>query len=259
MTKPVVRFKGNKLDPASVNALVADTLIQGATLSQWWRGQARGFQQAFMREIRTAMANGESLTQATVRVVGGTVDGVTVPGIMKTTKRKAAALVSTAISSVSNRAALESFQAKSDVIKAVTQVSTLDNRVSDICVAYSGQTWDIQTLQPVEGSELPFNGGPPRHFNCRSRLSPVTKSFRELGLDKDEIPPGTRASLDGQVPADITFDTWLKTKSTTFQNKLLGTKRAELWRKDAITLTQLVDFRGFPLALEQLEDRISNE
>jgi hypothetical protein len=225
MTKPVVRFKGNKLDPASVNALVADTLIQGATLGQWWRGQARGFQQAFMREIRTAMANGESLTQATVRVVGGTVDGVTVPGIMKTTKRKAAALVSTAINSVSNRAALESFQANSDVIN----------------------------------SELPFNGGPPRHFNCRSRLSPVTKSFRELGLDKDEIPPGTRASLDGQVPADITFDTWLKTKSTTFQNKLLGTKRAELWRKDAITLTQLVDFRGFPLALEQLEDRISNE
>ena len=51
----------------------------------------------------------------------------------------------------------------------------------------------------------------------------------------------------------------MKAKSETFQNKLLGRKRAELWRKNAITLTQLVDFRGFPLALEQLEDRISNE
>ena len=126
-------------------------------------------------------------------------------------------------------------------------------------MAYSGQTWDIETLQPVEGSELPFNGGPPRHFNCRSRLRPVTKSFRELGVDADEIPAGTRASMDGQVPADITFDTYLESKSETFQNRLLGRKRAELWRKNAITLTQLVDFRGYPLTLEQLESRISNK
>jgi hypothetical protein len=86
----------------------------------------------------------------------------------------------------------------------------------------------------------------------------VTKSFEELGLkDTKEIPPGTRASMNGQVPADITFDDFLIKKSETFQNKLLGAKRAQLWRDKKITLTQLVDFRGFPLTLEQLDQLVT--
>jgi hypothetical protein len=249
----VIRFKGNRLDPQTLRALVAGTLIQGNKLSGWWSKQSADFLDSFMREIRTSMQNGESVTQAITRVTGGTLNGVQVPGIMKKSKGQAGALVSTAMNRVSNEAALASYQANSDVIKWVTQLSTLDNRTSDICVAYSGQTWDLDTLQPVNGSTLPFNGGPPRHFNCRSRLRPVTKSFRELGVDADEIPRSTRASMDGQVPADITFDQFLKNKGVTFQNKLLGQGRAELWRKKQITLTDLVDMRGNPLSLRQLE------
>ena len=253
----IVKFRGEKLDPETIRALVADVLVEGATVSAWFAKQSDDFVDTLMRVVRTSMANGESLPQGITRIVGGTVDGVVVPGVMKTTRGRAGALVSTAINRVSNEAALRSFQANSDVIKAVTQVSTLDNRTSDICVAYSGQTWDVESLEPVPPSELPFNRGPARHFNCRSRLRPVTKSFRELGIDIDEIPPGTRASIDGQVPADITFDEFLKGKSVTFQNDLLGPARAKLWRNGAITLTQLVDFFGNPLTLEQLEDRIS--
>lgn len=249
----MIEFEGETLDPATIRALVKDTLIEGATTSAWFTKQSDDFLDVLMREVRTAMQNRESLTQGITRIVGGTVDGVVVPGVMKTTRRKAGALVATTMNRVSNEAALKSFQANSDVIKAVTQVSTLDNKTSDICIAYSGQTWDAASLMPVPPSTLPFNGGPPRHFNCRSRLRPVTKSFRELGIDINEIPPGTRASLDGQVPADITFNEFLSAKSTTFQDKLLGPKRAELWRNKKITLTQLVDFRGQPMTLAQLE------
>jgi hypothetical protein len=202
-----------------------------------------------MDTIRTSMRNGESLTQAVGRITGGTIDGVAVPGITKKAKAKASALAATAISAVTNEAALKSYQANNDVIKWVTQLSTLDNKTSDVCIAYSGQTWDAMSLQPVAGSSLPFNGGPPwdamslqpvagsslpfnggppRHFNCRSRLRPVTKSFKELGVDAAEIPAGTRASMDGQVPADITFNQFLKKKPKSFQDALLGPKRAEL-------------------------------
>jgi hypothetical protein len=62
--------------------------------------------------------------------------------------------------------------------------------------------------------------------------------------------------MDGQVPEDITFGAWLDKKGVTFQDKLLGKKRAQLWRDGKITLTQLVDFRGNPLTLSQLEARI---
>ena len=255
---PVVRFKGNKLDPATITALVTGTLVNGSKPSAWWKRQSADFRNTLMDTVRTSMQNGESLTQAITRVTGGTIDGVTVPGVMKTTKAKAGALVSTSMSAVTNEAALKSFQANNDVIKAVTQVSTLDNKTSDICIAYSGQTWDVNTLAPVSelGSTLPFNGGPPRHFNCRSRLRPVTKSFKELGLDKAEIPVSTRASMDGQVPADITFNQFLKGKPPSFADKLLGPKRAQLWRNGDINLTQLVDMRGNPMTLTQLEQRI---
>ena len=252
----IVRFRGNKLDPATLAALVSGTLLEGHPLNKWWKTQSTQFTDSFMREIRTSMQNGESLTQAITRVTGGTIDGVTTPGIMKTSKRKAGALVATAQSRVANEAALQTFQANTDVIKWISQLSTLDNRTSDICIAYSGQTWDVETLQPVNGSSLPFNGGPPRHFNCRSRLRPVTKSFQELGIDQKEIPASTRASMDGQVPADITFDAFLKGKTTSFQNNLLGPKRAQLWRDNKITLTQLVDMRGNPMTIAQLEQKV---
>ena len=71
----MIKFEGKKLDPATIRALVSGTLIEGATLGQWWGKQSRDLRESFMREIRTAMQNGESLTQATVRIVGGTVDG----------------------------------------------------------------------------------------------------------------------------------------------------------------------------------------
>jgi hypothetical protein len=251
---PVVRFTGSKLDPATIKALVTGTLVNGSKPTVWWNRQSIDFRNSFMDTMRTSMRNGESLTQAITRVVGGTVDGVSVPGIMKTTKAKAGALAATAQSAVSNEAALKTFQANNDVIKAVSQVSTLDNKTSDICVAYSGQTWNINTLAPVMGSSLPFNGGPPRHFNCRSRLRPVTMSFKELGVDAAEIPAGTRASMNGQVPSDITFNQFLKNKGTAFQDDLLGPARARLWRDGDITLTQLVDMRGNPLRLSQLEE-----
>ena len=251
-----VKFKGTKLDPATIKALVSGTLVNGSKPSVWWARQSQAFRDQFMDTMRTSMRNGESLAQAATRVFGGTVDGVVTPGIMKGTKAQASALAATSISAVTNEAALASFKANADVIKAFAQLSTLDNKTSDICIAYSGQMWDIDTLQPIPPSYLPFNGGPPRHFNCRSRLRPVTKSFRELGLDVDEIPASTRASMDGQIPADITFNQFLKGKPPSFADDLLGPKRAQLWRDGEINLTQLVDMRGNPMTLAQLEAKV---
>jgi hypothetical protein len=59
--------------------------------------------------------------------------------------------------------------------------------------------------------------------------------------------------MDGQVPADITFDKWLRGKDKAFQNNMLGVGKAKLWRARRITLQQLVDMRGNPLSLQQIE------
>lgn len=236
--------------------IATNTAIQGSVMRDQWRQLGRSTQNKFVTQLRIGLRNGESTARMAARISGGTIRGELVPGIMPITRRQATTLVRTSTNAVQNRSRLVAFQ-NSDMVKAIQQISTLDGRTSQICIAFSGQTWDAETLEPIEGSTLPFNGGPPRHFNCRSSLSPVIKDFEELGLPPVVLPKATRASIDGQVPSDITFADFLKSKTVGFQNRLLGVGRAELWRRGRITLTQLVDMRGSPLSLSQLEAGIA--
>jgi len=249
----VVEFEAEELPASMTNQITNGIVVQGAVLTEWWRRQSNRLQQDFLDQIRLSLEAGESTAQATTRIVGGTIGGVPVPGIMKTARRRAESLVRTAINEIVTQTRLNTLQDMDDVVKAVQQISTLDSRTSDICIAYSGLVWDIVDFEPI-GHNLPFNDGPPRHFNCRSSLVPVLKSFDEMGIDATEVPLGTRASMDGEVPGDITFEKWLQGKGVTFQNNLLGPTRAELWRNGDITLTQLVDMRGNPMTLDQLEE-----
>jgi len=99
--------------------------------------------------------------------------------------------------------------------------------------------------------------------NCRSMLLPVLKKWDELGspaLAKfKEFPKGQRASMDGLVPADLTYSDWLKKKELAgpeFANKLLGKGKAQLWRDGKITLQQLVDNSGQPFTLKELKKTV---
>lgn len=258
MADVLVEFNDDELPAEMTNVIAGGLVLEGATLSAHWQRQGRKFHQDFMDQIRISLENGESTQQATTRIVGGTIDGIAVPGIIEATRRNAETLVRTAINEVVNQVRINTFQDMEDVVKAIQQISTLDSRTSHICIAYSGLVWDIVDFAPI-GHSLPFNGGPPRHFNCRSSLVPVLRSFEELGIDATEVPLETRASMDGEVPGDITFDQWLKGKSQTFQNDLLGPTRASLWKNNEISLTQLVDMRGRPMTLDQLEEVVGRE
>lgn len=251
----IVEFETEELPAEQTNILAGNVVIQGAPLLTWWQRQSRQLTDRIMDQLRISMENGESTQQATTRIVGGTVAGVRQPGVMRTARHQAEAIVRTAMNEIVTQTRLGTLQEMDDVVKGLQQISTLDNRTSDICIAYSGKVWDVNTFEPI-GHNLPWNGGTPRHFNCRSSIVPVLKSFEELGIDAVEVPQAARASMDGEVPAEITFDQWLRTKSKTFQDDLLGPGKAKLWREGKINLTQLVDMRGNPLTLEQLEARV---
>jgi len=253
MADVLVEFNDDELPPEMTNAIAGGITIEGAAMSTHWQRQSKKFQESFMDQIRVSLENGESTQQAVTRIVGGTVDGIPVTGIISMARNRAEAIVRTAINEIVNQVRINTFQDMGDVVKAVQQISTLDSRTSNICIAYSGLVWDIVDFSPI-GHNLPFNGGPPRHFNCRSSLVPVLRSFEELGIDANEVPLETRASMDGEVPGDITFDEWLRSKPKSFQNEVLGPTRARLWRNGDITLTQLVDMRGRAMTLDQLEE-----
>jgi hypothetical protein len=225
-----------------MRALVSNTLIQGAPSAEWWSRQGQDTAFRFTNAVRLGIAQGETNAQIVQRVRGTR----TLPGVMEVSRRSAEALVRSSVQTVAGVARLEVFRENADVIEGVRQLSTLDGRTSDVCIAYSGGEWDLEG-KPINGTTLAFNGGPPRHWNCRSVLTPIV----------DAIPgfEPTRASMDGPVSGDLTFADWLGTKSKTFQDDLLGEGKAELWREGKMTLQQLLDQRGRPLTLEQLREK----
>jgi len=102
--------------------------------------------------------------------------------------------------------------------------------------------------------------------NCRSALLPVVKAWDELGskaLAKfKEAPKGMRASMDGLVPADLTYSDWLRRKEVKdpgFADKVLGKGKAKLWREGKITTQQLVNASGKPFTLAELKKKTEKQ
>ena len=239
---------------AVMKALASDTLLFGAPLEAWWAKQASDLSFRYANSIRQGITAGETLQQMIIRVFGSKRLGT--PGIGfpdAVLRRNASTIVHDSIMTISNNARMAVYDANADILKGYRQLSALDSHTSKICMAYSGATWDMG-LKPMGGTSLPYNGGTPRHPNCRSLTLPILKSYAELGApDIPEPGKGTRASDLGQVDADLSFDGFLKRHSKNYQDDLLGPGRADLWRAGKLSLTQLVDGTGRELTLKQLK------
>ena len=110
------------------------------------------------------------------------------------TKAQARALVSTTISTASNRAHTETAKANADVAGREQVVATLDSHTSDICISADKTIWPVG-----EGPQFPI------HWNCRTlRVMLVDPKYAIPGLE------GTRASETGQVSANLSYKGWLK-------------------------------------------------
>ncbi len=230
-------------------AVASDVLIMGAPASAWWQGQAADTALKFAQQVRQGLTSGETNQQIISRIVGKGGE----PGVMGVARRHAAALVQTSVQSVANGARRATFEANPDVIKGLKQVSTLDSHTSLVCISYSGCEWNLD-YEPIGENQKPFNGGTPRHFNCRSVEIPLTKTFAELGFKNVKEPgAGQRASELGPIDANTSFDDFLKRRGKAYQDEMLGEGRADLWREGKITLRDLVSAEGRPLSLGELE------
>lgn len=247
-----VDLLGAHLGTEWIADVAANSLVQGATNTAWWEKQAQELVFKFEQQVRLGMVGNETSDQIIARIRGDE----DAAGILFQTRANAAALVQTAVAEGANNARLEMYRRNDDIIRGVQQISTLDDRTTDVCAAYDGATWDLDG-EPIDGTDLPFDGGPPRHWNCRSTLVPILKSSDELGTDV-EIDPGARASMDGEVADTTTFADWLGTKTEEQQDAILGAGKADLWRDGKITLRDLLDQSGRPLTLEELTQSVAS-
>ena len=212
-----IKWNINQPSPAQVYAAVVSTPFDGKILSEEavkWGEHKKGLIEA---AIRKGWVEGQDIP-GIARRIRGTRKNRYEDGILQTSRRNAETLVRTAINHTANIARHETFKENEDVIKGVEYVATLDSRTSLQCASLDGKVFPLE-----EGPR------PPQHYNCRSTTVPVVKSWRELGIDLDEAPEGTRASMNGQVPASRTFEQWLRNQPTYVQKEVLGPNRFKLF------------------------------
>ena len=263
------------LTPAQLKRLTDTTMLRGMPQKEWWDQQTTKLRNSFAQQVRLGVGAGETTDQIVSRIRGAAtgkvrvvdIDGEKVivqqriGGIMSVSKRDAEALVRTSIQTVSNAVRDETIDANQDIVRARMAVATLDLRTTDLCKSRDGALWGLDG-KPLSESpvKIDYPGPPPWHFNCRTTIVPITKSWKELGGKlkdgaEEKISDRERASMDGQVPAKLTYEQWLKTKPKSVQVEVLGPGRWQLWNDGKITFADLVDTSGRPLTLEQLRRR----
>jgi len=233
------------------------TLPNGETVTKAFRGIAVDQAERFSQVVRQGLLTGEPTPAIAKRLIGSlqfgeeakTVKQLIAAGGQATAvaDNQVIALVRTSINQVANTASQQVYEANQDITPRYRYVATLDTRTSAICRALDGQ-------------EFKYGKGPtpPQHFNCRSTTVPVI-DYKALGFTPP--PAGTRASADGQVPANESYGQWLAKQPLPVKAKALGANKvayfdklsAKYGPKDAIA--KLVRDDGSELTLDELRAR----
>lgn len=214
---------------SQINEIIRARPFEGRFLSEWYDGLSRNIQTKLTSQMRVGLIRGETTPYIISRV----------REVYDAGARETAAIVRTSIKHVANATREAMYQENDDFVKKVMFVATLDDRTTQICASLDGKEFDI-------------NDGPrpPMHFNCRSTTVPVVMSWKELGIKDPDA--GTRASMDGYVPEKLKYQDWLRKQPKSVQEEVLGVKKAELFRKEKISIDKFVDNQYNVLTLEEL-------
>jgi len=244
----------NSVQPKPVFMVSADTVyaaamarpFQGKLLREWMAGLEDGKATLIRDAIRIGFVEGQT-TSEIVKRIRGTRSLKYADGLLEITRRNAESIVLTAVSHTANYARQSLYQANDDIVKAERYTATLDTRTTLLCSSRDGNTYAIGTPKPAI----------PAHIRCRSIYIAVLKSFREMGLDFDELPASTRSSIDGQVADSLNYQEWLTKQSVARQNEVLGVTKGELFRKGDLSLDRFVSRQGHQYTLTELRIRDS--
>jgi hypothetical protein len=229
--------------------------FQGRLLREWAGSLEAGKLARIRDAVRMGYVEQQTVDQIVQRVRGTWARGYQ-DGVIEISRRDAESVVRTSISHIAGFTRDRFYSANDDLVQAVQWVSTLDGRTSEGCRLRDGLKYTATNPHRPIGHKVPWLGGPGRlHWNCRSTSAPVLKSWRELGIPMDGLDAGTRSSMDGQVPADMTYGQWLQRQSAARQDDVLGPTRGALFRRGGLPLERFSNDRGRYLTLAELAQR----
>lgn len=131
-------------------------------------------------------------------------------------------------------------------------LATLDGRTCPVCGADDGKTFALAEAKPTL----------PRHWRCRCIYAPLSRTWRDLGIDTDEAQEAERPAVkhdartvhhrDGSTSTDFkvrevehtteTYNEWLTRQldeDPVFVRQVLGKTRFELFKAGKLKLNQM--------------------
>ena len=180
-------------------------------------------------ELTQAVAMGEDMRQAARRLERAT----------QMAASKAMTMARTGIQSAANRTANEFHSRNRNAFKGVIRVETLDLRTCTVCIPLDGTRWSFEPDPEADGT---YEERPPDilHPNCRGFFIPWTRSWRDLGVDMDELEPMERASMDGEVPGNVNAMEWLEGRPDNEIRSVLGPTLFPLYQQGKVSLGDLI-------------------
>lgn len=247
------------------------------TFSQWLNTVIRRDKDDILSAIQLGLTQNETVNQL-IRRLAGTRKNKFSDGSLSKTRRNLETLVNTFSNHVSNSASEEVWKANSDIIAGLVWTATLDGRTSAVCRGRDGAVAPIGDKPIPEGRRKldPPTARPPAHPSCRSIMVPIIDGAGLVGerpfvRSKDSLKTVDFEALAkregitvkqakqrwieknvGRVPAETTYNDWLKKQPNSFQDEVLGKTKAKLFRKGDLTLDKFINRNGRELTLDEL-------
>ena len=249
------------------------------------KGMAMPYQQKTLpnwgRDLATDKINRINSAAKTAKLMNGDI-GAAVGKQIKIANHNADTITKAYINQFSNVSRDAVYQENNNFVDKISWSSILDHSTTITCGVRSNKRYDAATKEPI-GHIHKWEGGPGIiHFNCRSMGIPENKSGKiASGTGKGEkIVDGERTAIGGEkgykrgdnktsrgkvakiptvsnslekqiVPADLDYESWLKTQPKQFVEDVLGVKKAELFLDEKVSLGKFVVADGTELTLQQ--------
>lgn len=212
-----------------------------------------GVKQSILAALRQVAVEGKGTAEAVRRVLVAASDAG-----FELTRREAVTLTRTFIQTANVNAQEAVYKANEGLFKGYRYVATLDNRTCAVCLFADGAVYKIGEPRPSL----------PRHPRCRCLYVPIAKSWRDFGIDIDDLeavarpwtiretgPIGTGGrKIENYGKTTENFSGWWASLSDTDKAKTaIGPVRRRLLGTGAVKWDQMWDkASGLPLTLEQM-------
>lgn len=195
-----------------------------ANYESFLNGIKEGFYNTWDSAIRTGYLTGET-TQKIIKTVMGEIAKDANLAHMGTVKRLRDSIernTRTYLQAMATVTRERVYLDNESLFSGYQYTATLDTRTCLVCGMWDG----------VIKSDIKDFPQTPQHYNCRCLLIPQVKGLENVSE--------TRASIDGYVSSDISFESWLENQPDAIQQEVLGAARYKLYKEDKLTLDKFV-------------------